>query len=414
MNHAQNERNSADAAAEQLSYVLVTPYTVAKSRTGGVLARLLLRLDLELVGAQMIAPDEALIAEYSRLLEEQKDPANPWASKLLSDYVKNNLAPSGGRKHRTLLLLFRGKDPCRKLSDVCGALYAKNRSIESTTGETIRDTYADLILDPEDPQRVSYFEPAVLSPRTQDVADSNLRMFADWLPSQHPIVENITYPDPEKIEKTLVVLKPDNWMHASSKPGAVIDMFSKTGVRIVGIKIHQMSVTEAQEFYRPLRASLREKFSRTIGRKAADLLEKKFSVPLSDASVEALSESFGKAYAEDQFQQVIEFMSGRRPDACPPEEIDVPGSVKTMLLIYEGENAQKKIREVLGPTDPLKAPSGTIRREFGSNIMVNAAHASNSVENAAREMDVLKVTENCCASIIRDYLSSAEPDLYRA
>jgi nucleoside diphosphate kinase len=191
-------------------------------------------------------------------------------------------------------------------------------------------------------------------------------------------------------------------------------MFSKTGVRIVGIKIHQMSVTEAQEFYRPLRASLREKFSRTIGRKAADLLEKKFSVPLSDASVEALSESFGKAYAEDQFQQVIEFMSGRRPDACPPEEIDVPGSVKTMLLIYEGENAQKKIREVLGPTDPLKAPSGTIRREFGSNIMVNAAHASNSVENAAREMDVLKVTENCCASIIRDYLSSAEPDLYRA
>ncbi|MDC7245935.1 MAG: nucleoside-diphosphate kinase, partial [Sphaerochaetaceae bacterium] len=38
-----------------LSYVLVTPYTIAKSRTGGVLARLLSRSDVELVGAQMIA-----------------------------------------------------------------------------------------------------------------------------------------------------------------------------------------------------------------------------------------------------------------------------------------------------------------------------------------------------------------------
>ncbi|MDR0324449.1 MAG: nucleoside-diphosphate kinase, partial [Treponema sp.] len=40
------------------SYVLVTPYTIAKSRTGGVLSRLLSRTDLALVGAQMFAPDK--------------------------------------------------------------------------------------------------------------------------------------------------------------------------------------------------------------------------------------------------------------------------------------------------------------------------------------------------------------------
>ena len=50
-----------------------------------------------------------------------------------------------------------------------------------------------------------------------------------------------------------------------------------------------------------------------------------------------------------------------------------------------------KIRDVLGPTDPSKAPPGSIRREFGQTIMVNAAHASDSEENARREMGIVKV-----------------------
>jgi nucleoside diphosphate kinase len=54
----------------------------------------------------------------------------------------------------------------------------------------------------------------------------------------------------------------------------------------------------------------------------------------------------------------------------------------------------RKIREVLGPTDPSKAPPGTIRREFGQTIMVNAAHASDSAENAEREMGIVQIKEN--------------------
>ena len=54
----------------------------------------------------------------------------------------------------------------------------------------------------------------------------------------------------------------------------------------------------------------------------------------------------------------------------------------------------RKIREVLGPTDPSKAPPGSIRREFGSSMMVNAAHASDSPENAQREMGIIRIGEN--------------------
>jgi len=59
-----------------------------------------------------------------------------------------------------------------------------------------------------------------------------------------------------------------------------------------------------------------------------------------------------------------------------------------------------KIRDVLGPTDPSKAPPGSIRREFGQTIMINAAHASDSEENAKREMSIVNVGENTFRQII--------------
>ncbi len=393
---------------QTLSYVLVTPYTVAKSRTGGVIARLLSRVDLELVGAQMLAPDEIFATEYAEHLRRQTDPANPHAGELLARYAEQNLGPSGGRRHRTLFLLFRGENPCRKLSDICGALYSKNLSVESMTGETIRDTYADLIFDHENPSKVTYFEPAVLTPRTQQWADMNLRIFADRLPFEPNIVQNMEYPHPQKIERTLVIIKPDNWKYASSKPGTIIDMFSRTGLRIVGIKLHRMSVAEALDFYGPVKDVLKRKLAPAFGHKAKELLETEFKLSLSADTEKAITESFGCEYAEDQFEQIIEFMSGVRPNQCPLEELHHPGTVKCMILVYEGENALRKIRDVLGPTDPLLAPGGTVRREFGSNIMVNTAHASDSVESAQREMEIVRIESNPCGAIINSYLSMLE------
>lgn len=388
-----------------LSYVLVTPYTIAKSRTGGVLARLLSRLDIELVGAQMFAPDEQFVSEYAKLIRKQDDGDAKKTSELLASYVEHNLVPSQGRRHRSLLLIFRGEDPCRKLSDICGPVHPEKRSIDSLTGENIRDTYADLITDPENPEKVSYFEPAVLTPRLQQTADAHLALFSQLLPNQQNLVENVVYPNPAKVQRSLVIIKPDNWKYASSKPGTIIDMFSRTGLRIIGVKVHRMSVAEALEFYGPVKDALKNKLSPVFGRKAKELLEGHFSISLGEETEKALTESVGVEYAVDQFEQIVEFMSGTRPSQCPLEELNQPGTVKCMILIYEGEDAISKIRDVLGPTDPLKAPGGTIRREFGSNIMVNTAHASDSAESAQREMGVVKIHENSCADIMRSYLS---------
>ncbi len=63
----------------------------------------------------------------------------------------------------------------------------------------------------------------------------------------------------------------------------------------------------------------------------------------------------------------------------------------------------RKIRDVLGPTDPSKAPPGSIRREFGQTIMVNAAHASDSAENAQRELGIIKVGENNFRKVVEEF-----------
>ncbi|MFO7850734.1 MAG: nucleoside-diphosphate kinase [Spirochaetia bacterium] len=391
--------------AKELSYTLVSPYTIAKSRTGGVISRLLSRVDLELVGAQMFAPTQEFAERYAESVRNSKVYTRKSTADLLANYILKNFSPNG-RRHRVLLLLFKGEDATRRLSDVAGALYQENRGIESITGETIRDTYADLIMSDDDPPKVQYFEPAVLTPRSQEIALKNMKLFMEFIRNEPTVIQNMKYPKPEKIEKTLVIIKPDNWKYASSRPGTIIDMFSRTGLRIVSVKIHRMSVAEALEFYGPVKEVLQRKLAPMYGKKAAASLEREYGMSLSEATVKALTDSFGREFADDQFSQIVEFMSGRRPEECPEDELDKPDDVKCMVMVYEGENAVEKIRDVLGPTDPTQAPGGTVRREFGRNIMINTAHASDSPENAKREMEILHVERNNCYQILADYLKT--------
>jgi len=384
-----------------LSYVLVTPYTVAKSRTGGVLSRLLSRTDLELAGAQIFAPDEDFAEKYSSSLRERA-PQNQLV--LLADYVKQYFGPSGGRPHRTLFLLFKGENPCEKLLNACGHLYTQHVEVDALAGETIRDTYSDLIFSADNPDEVRYFEPAVLTPRKQDEANSDLMMIANFLEGRENLVQNVVYPDPSKIERTLVIIKPDNWTHNSSRPGTIIDMFSRTGLRIIGIKVHRFSLAEALDFYGPVEGVLKEKLAAGYSKKAQQLLRKEFKVKLSRDMIKTLNADFGVECARNQFMQIVEFMSGKRPGNYSNKEMRKPGDVKCMILVYEGENAVTKIRDVLGPTDPLKAPDGTVRREFGSNVMVNTAHASDSRESYEREQNIVRINHNSVASIIREQL----------
>jgi nucleoside diphosphate kinase len=376
---------------KSMSYILVTPYTIVKSRTGGVIARILSRSSgLEFLGAQMIAPDAAFVKEYAAHLREQAKPNQS----LLADYVEQNMMPTGGRSHRALFLLFHGENTCRKLTDICGHLYPEHRPVDAIVGETIRDTYADLIVSPDNPEKFTFFEPAVLTPRDDKDARENLKLFASLLKKSDNIIENVEYPNPSKIERTLVILKPDNWTFASARPGTIIDMLSQAGLRIIGAKVHHFTQEDALEFYGPVEGVLKSKLAPIFGKKARELLERDFGIPLSEKTEKAISDSFGVEYALDQFYQIVEFMSGHRPDKKESRP------VKCMVIIYEGENAVQKIRDILGPTDPSKAPAGTIRREFGSNVMVNAAHASDSTESFLREQKIIRIHENDTAKLI--------------
>jgi len=387
--------------SKSLSYVLVTPYTVAKSRTGGVLSRLLSRTDLELAGAQIFAPDADFAEKYSVSLRKRA-PQNQLV--LLADYIKQYLGPSGGRPHRTLFLLFRGENPCEKLLNACGHLYTQHVEVDALAGETIRDTYSDLIFSADNPNEVRYFEPAVLTPRHQDESNFDLGLIADFLEGRENLVQNVTYPDPSKIERTLVIIKPDNWTHNSSRPGTIIDMFSRTGLRIIGIKVHQFSLAQALDFYGPVENVLVERLAPSFGKRAQEILEREFCFNISEDLAKVISNGFGRECAKDQFYQIVEFMSGKRPGAYSEEEMSKPGNVKCMILVYEGEKAVAKIRDVLGPTDPLKAPEGTVRREFGSNVMVNTAHASDSRESYEREKNIVRINHNSVVSIIREQI----------
>jgi len=390
--------------AQELSYILITPYTIMKSRTGGVIARLLSRTDIELVGAQMLAPTRELAEAYAADIERTVSARNPMFGPLFRDYILDQFSPSpDGRRHRVMMLVFRGENACAKLFSVAGDIQQRSRSnTGKVTGETIRDTYADLVLDADG--HVRYFEPAVLTPPNLSCALYRLKLFADFAATQSNLVENMVYDRPDKVERTLVIIKPDNWREPSSRPGSIIDMFSRTGLRIIGCKVAQISVAQAMEFYGPVRDVLRKKLAPVIGRRARAILEQQLDLKLPADCESALADAVGLPYSDDQFSRIVEFMSGRRPETCPPDELGQPGLVKSMVLVYEGEQAVRKIRDVLGPTDPTKAPTGTIRREFGKDIMVNTAHASDSVENAKREMAILRIEENPVSTIIRDYL----------
>ncbi len=386
---------------EELSYLIITPYSLKKSRTGGIIARLLSRTDLELVAARILAPSQEFAENYAESLYQDISKRDKRSAKLYSNYVRNNFAPlENGKRERIMILLFKGDDACRKLYDIAGNLVQPVEK-ESVTGETIRDTYADYVLDRAG--RIQYFEPAVLSPPNAEFSLQKLKYFASFASEQPNIVENIVREDEER-EQTLAIIKPDNWRHPSTKPGNIIDMFSRTGLRIVGCKVFQMSVADALEFYGPVKEVLRKKLSPKIAEKAKEILEKELDFNISGSSLKKLEESVGMDFADSQFYQIVEFMSGRWPENLTEEEIADHGKVKCMILIYEGPHAISAIRTVLGPTDPSKAPGGTIRREFGHDVMVNTAHASDAPESVEREKKIVKIDQNSFSLVINEYL----------
>lgn len=137
------------------------------------------------------------------------------------------------------------------------------------------------------------------------------------------------------IERTLSILKPD--AVGKNKIGAIIQRLEDNGLKIVAARMAQLSQGEAEGFY-------------------AVHKERPF------------------------FGDLVKFM--------------ISGPVMVMTL--EGENAVAKYRDVMGATNPKNAAPGTIRADFADSIDENAAHGSDSLENAANEISYFfRATEVC-------------------
>ncbi|MDR3229644.1 MAG: nucleoside-diphosphate kinase [Puniceicoccales bacterium] len=127
------------------------------------------------------------------------------------------------------------------------------------------------------------------------------------------------------MEKTLIILKPD--CMEKRLAGAVLDRFQKAGFDLVAAKLTRLPPALLAEHY-------------------AHIADRPFFPALAD------------------------FM-GSRP---------------VLVAVLQGTGVIAKVRELLGPTDSKKAPVGTIRGDFGTDVSVNICHASDSPESAAAEI----------------------------
>ena len=127
------------------------------------------------------------------------------------------------------------------------------------------------------------------------------------------------------MQKTFTILKPDTV--SAGRAGVIISEIERAGFRIRAMKMLHLTESQAQGFYYVHK-------------------ERPF------------------------FGSLVNFMT--------------EGPIVAMVL--EADNAIEKLRKVMGATDPAKAESGTIRKQFGTNIERNAIHGSDGPETAAFEI----------------------------
>jgi len=127
------------------------------------------------------------------------------------------------------------------------------------------------------------------------------------------------------MQKTLIILKPD--CMEKKHVGSVLGRFEAAGFELVGTKMIRLTPALLRDHY-------------------AHVASKPF------------------------YPEIERFMS----------------SLPVIVVALKGDNVVAKVRELLGPTDSKKAAKGTIRGDFGTDMMVNVVHASDSDENAKIEL----------------------------
>lgn len=371
--------------ADELAYAMITPYSLHKSRTGGIIGRLVSLARLDLVGIHMYAPSDAWVDAYLDILR-RSDLENP-ARNAFIGYVDEHLRRDNplGLSNRCMMLLFKGPSAFKHLlDDVVG--HASPR----VTGHTVRGTYGDFQRSPDGSLR--YFEPAVICGPCGETAGEELAFLARTAATDGGIIEDSVdfLPDAETFETQLVILKPENFERRSRRPGYIIDVFSRTGLYIVGATLLSMSAAQGEAFYAPLLDVFRDKLRFLIEGTMRERLAGAFDFEIPDAFYEEAKASLADLNARTEFAKIVHYMTGVDPRrVTTEEERNRPGPVQCLALLYRGPDAIEKIRRMQGATNPEHAEEGTVRSDFGRDLMRNAAHASDSPESAERERKII-------------------------
>ncbi|MFH1023955.1 MAG: nucleoside-diphosphate kinase [Planctomycetota bacterium] len=363
---------------KELAYVLITPYSLIKSRTGGIIGRLLSSARLEFVGARMFMPGDVFVDRYEATIELQH--IAPSVRKALINYLNECFRPKNriGIVNRSLVLLFYGENAISHISKIAGPM-------PDPKGDTIRGTYGDFIGYRAGELR--YFDPAVLTSADPQTNRLQLELFAEYAEKEGGIFEKIMpFPRGQKPETTLVIIKPDNFYQMSSRPGNIIDSFSRSGLYIVGAKLLHLTVRQAEEFYGPLRRLFVEKLKGGLRDKVRSRLAD-LGFTIEDEIYDAITDLLKDINAKTEFNRIVQYMTGTSSDDAGRHLHQKPG--KSLALLYQGINAVEKIRALLGSTDPRKADEGTVRSDYGRDLMRNGAHASDSVASAERERKIV-------------------------
>ena len=109
--------------------------------------------------------------------------------------------------------------------------------------------------------------------------------------------------------------------------------------------------------------------------KIIDIFEtEKFDIiqtEMMSLSDDMLNEHYSHLISKPFFSEILEFMQ----------------SLPVIVMTLQGKNAVTRVRDIVGVTDPNEANEGTIRKQFGTDVMRNVVHASDSVENAEAEIE---------------------------
>ena len=128
-------------------------------------------------------------------------------------------------------------------------------------------------------------------------------------------------------EKTLVLIKPDAF--EKQHTGDIIAIYEKAGLKILAMKLMQMTPRVAQKHY---------------------------------------AEHIGRPY----YAELEEFMT----------------SAPLVAMVLAGDDAIARVREINGKTNPAEAAEGTVRKLYAESVGKNAVHASDSPASAAREIAI--------------------------